>query len=390
MARRLVLPKAWQRLRREQARTARVSRAISAKPLAASDPDASAAAAGLRYVNDGRLPGIRRLGRRARALRGRRRPHRGRPRRARAASSRWRSRRPGPTCGSARTRAATCRPPAATPAAASSTAITRAGARCATRPSSAGCSSSRRAARAARPRRRRPARGRAAAREGAGDGGARCSRRTLIRVGNEEYARANRSYGLTTHAQPPRRGERARACASSSAARAASPHSVGVQDARLARIVKACRDLPGYELFQYLDDDGERCAASIRPTSTTTCARRAARSSPPRTSAPGRARCSWRARWPTRRAAADGGGRRNGRSCRRSRPAAQRLGNTRAVCRKSYVHPAVLEAFLEGDVIGPANGRAASPRRLSTDEAAVAKLIARRTRAIRRPVRKVA
>src|SRR5687767_14964606 len=64
MTRRLVLPKAWQRLRREQARTARVARAIAAAPLTACAPDASAAAAGLRYVNDGRLPGIRRLGRR--------------------------------------------------------------------------------------------------------------------------------------------------------------------------------------------------------------------------------------------------------------------------------------------------------------------------------------
>ena len=71
--------------------------------------------------------------------------------------------------------------------------------------------------------------------------------------------------------------------------------------------------------------------------------------------------------------------------------AAQRLGNTVAVCRKSYVHPAVVEGFLDGDVIGPgAPRRASRGHRLSGDEAAVARLIERRTRANRRTAKKVA
>jgi len=70
--------------------------------------------------------------------------------------------------------------------------------------------------------------------------------------------------------------------------------------------------------------------------------------------------------------------------------AADRLGNTVAVCRKCYVHPAVLEAYLDGDVIGPARPRAARAGRLSADEAAVARLIARRTRSGRRAVKKAA
>ena len=64
--------------------------------------------------------------------------------------------------------------------------------------------------------------------------------------------------------------------------------------------------------------------------------------------------------------------------------------NTVAVCRKSYVHPAVVEGFLEGDVI--ATTRRAPPKghRLTADEAAVARLIDRRTRASRRTAKKVA
>jgi DNA topoisomerase-1 len=80
--------------------------------------------------------------------------------------------------------------------------------------------------------------------------------------------------------------------------------------------------------------------------------------------------------------------------------AAQRLGNTVAVCRKSYVHPAVVEGFLEGDVIAtaPAFAKATAGKRrpasrghrLTGDEAAVARLIERRTRINRKPAKKVA
>jgi DNA topoisomerase-1 len=80
---------------------------------------------------------------------------------------------------------------------------------------------------------------------------------TLCRIGNSEYARANGSFGLTTlrdrhaHIQGSRiqlsfRGKRG------------IRYETDINDPRLARIVKACRDLPGYELFQYLDNAGER------------------------------------------------------------------------------------------------------------------------------------
>src|SRR5437773_2621854 len=84
---------------------------------------------------------------------------------------------------------------------------------------------------------------------------------TLIRVGNEEYARANNSYGLTTlldrhvHVKGPQVRFRFRG-------KAGKQHEVDVYDRRLAKIVKKCRDLPGQELFAYIDDDGETCDVS--------------------------------------------------------------------------------------------------------------------------------
>jgi DNA topoisomerase I len=211
--------------------------------------------------------------------------------------------------------------------------------------------------------------------------------KTLIRVGNEEYARANRSYGLTTL-----RNGHAKVSAGTIRfefrGKSGINHSVGVQDARLARIVKACRDLPGYELFQYLDENGERCAvgsADVNDYLRQVCGE-AFTAKDFRT---------WAGTVLVARALADAApadsvadGKRT--IVRAIEVAAQRLGNTVAVCRKSYVHPTVVEGFLEGDVIGPRRPSSARARRLSGDEAAVARLIERRTRASRRAAKKVA
>lgn len=79
---------------------------------------------------------------------------------------------------------------------------------------------------------------------------------TLIRVGNEEYVRENKSFGLTTlrsrHAEI--RGETLRL---SFRGKGGKQHSIGLRDKRLARVVKAWQELPGQRLFQYVDDDGE-------------------------------------------------------------------------------------------------------------------------------------
>jgi len=83
--------------------------------------------------------------------------------------------------------------------------------------------------------------------------------KTLIRVGNDEYARDNHSFGLTTMLD---RHAKVNGTRVHFAFRGKSGilHSVDLHDARLARIVKTCRDLPGQELFQYVDADGQRHA----------------------------------------------------------------------------------------------------------------------------------
>ncbi|MGS0639611.1 hypothetical protein, partial [Citrobacter sp. VF227] len=78
---------------------------------------------------------------------------------------------------------------------------------------------------------------------------------TLIRVGNDDYARTNKSYGLTTLRDPHVRIEGA-ALSFRFKGKSGKTWDVSLKDRRVARIVKACQDLPGQELFQYLDPDG--------------------------------------------------------------------------------------------------------------------------------------
>ncbi|HEX6839610.1 MAG TPA: DNA topoisomerase IB [Polyangia bacterium] len=172
---------------------------------------------------------------------------------------------------------------------------------------------------------------------------------TLIRVGNEEYARANKSFGLTTlrnhHVDVDGADLRFEFRGKSGKRRRVSLH-----DRRLARIIRRCQDLPGHELFQYVDDDGalhpidsedvndylksitkqDITAKDFRTWNGTVLAaealRAALRSGPRGRSQRVVARCIDQV--------------------------AQRLGNTKAVCRKCYVHPKVIDAYLDGSLDG--------------------------------------
>jgi len=203
---------------------------------------------------------------------------------------------------------------------------------------------------------------------------------TLIRVGNEEYARDNGSFGLTTL--------RSRHVAVSGATlrfrfrgKSGKEASVSIADRRLARVVRACRELPGQELFQYLDESGERqvvgsadvndylraaagedfTAKDFRTWGGTVLALSAllgcvAGNGPPRgdaesvederggggangAGAPGAS-----VRQDLDRQARDA----NRRVVEAVKRVAEQLGNRPATCRKYYVHPAVIAAFLEG------------------------------------------
>jgi DNA topoisomerase-1 len=165
---------------------------------------------------------------------------------------------------------------------------------------------------------------------------------TLIRVGNEEYAKTNKSFGLTTlrdrHAKVG--AERA---VFEFRGKSGKLHQTGFRDRRLARVVKACQDLPGQRLFQYLDDEGQRhtvesgdvnaylrdavgedfSAKDFRTWAGTVAAARALVSLP---------EC--------------GDPKRDINVCVKA--VAGLLGNTPAVCRSAYIHPAVLEAYQAG------------------------------------------
>jgi DNA topoisomerase-1 len=180
---------------------------------------------------------------------------------------------------------------------------------------------------------------------------------TLIRVGNDEYARLNRSFGLTTlrdrHATVTGDTIRFRFRSKSGVM-----HESGLRDRRLAGIVRKCQDLPGQELFQYVDDEGavrdvasddvnaylrdasggDFTAKDVRTWAGTVLAFRALRALTPVEHEPAARRNLLEAI----RIAADG------------------LGNTPAVARGSYVHPAVTEAYLEGELPGSSR-RAVAP-----------------------------
>ncbi len=183
--------------------------------------------------------------------------------------------------------------------------------------------------------------------------------RTGIRIGNDEYARENHSFGLTTlrdrhvsiHGAEIRfefRGKRGK------------PHQVGLRNRRLARIVQACQAIPGQELFQYLDENDERQAVSSEDVNEYL-----------RDAAGGEFTAKDFRTWAgTMLGAAAlyelGGARTRGGARARILEAidrvADRLNNTRAVCRRYYVHPDLLRAYEEGrlcpalDAAGRRNG----------------------------------
>jgi DNA topoisomerase-1 len=203
---------------------------------------------------------------------------------------------------------------------------------------------------------------------------------TLIRVGNDEYARANDSYGLTTmhdkhvavngsHVHFKFRGK------------SGKWHAVKLADRRLARIVDHCQDLPGQELFQYIDEEGiqrdvtsqdvndylreiaeeEFTAKDFRTWAGTVLAAMALQEFEKFDSQAQRKRNIVRA----------------------IERVAGRLGNTPSVCKKCYVHPAIFESYLDGSMLDTLKQRAQkeivdSLDELRPEEAAVLGLLQQR------------
>jgi DNA topoisomerase-1 len=179
---------------------------------------------------------------------------------------------------------------------------------------------------------------------------------TLIRIGNAQYARQNRSYGLTTLHKRHLEIDGA-ALQFSFRGKSGKDHAVSVRDRRLARVIRSLQDLPGQQVFKYRDADGELVpvtsdevnayirdamgedfsAKDFRTWAATVSAARALRDTPAPTS-------------PT-------DARRKITVCVRA--VAGLLGNTPTVCRTAYVHPKVFEMFERGELQAALPGPAA-------------------------------
>lgn len=203
---------------------------------------------------------------------------------------------------------------------------------------------------------------------------------TLIRVGNDEYARQNGSYGLTTM-----RNRHAKVAGAkidfSFKGKSGKQHEISVKDPQLARVIRKCQDMPGQELFVYEDEDGQHhdvtsqdvnaylreiageefTAKDFRTWAGTVLAAIALRE--------------------FEKVAHQKEAKKNVVTAIES--VAQMLGNTPAVCRKCYVHPEVLEAYLSGETISTIEQRATqqlntSLKKMRPEEAAVLVLLQHR------------
>jgi len=171
---------------------------------------------------------------------------------------------------------------------------------------------------------------------------------TLIRVGNEDYAKQNKSYGLTTLRDPHVKvdGSELRF---QFKGKSGKTWKLQVKDRRVAKIVKACQDLPGQDLFQYLDEDGER--QSVTSSDVNAYLKQIT----------GRDITAKDFRtWAGTVLAAmalsefeqfdsDAKAKKNIRAA--IEQVSARLGNTPTICRKCYVHPEVFSCYLEGGLL---------------------------------------
>jgi DNA topoisomerase I len=202
---------------------------------------------------------------------------------------------------------------------------------------------------------------------------------TLIRVGNDRYARDNNSFGLTTMRDRHARIEGG-ILRFQFRGKSGITHSVAINDRRLAQVVKRCQELPGQELLQYIDDDGQlrdigsndvnEYLRSITGQDFTAKDFR-----------------TWAGTVLTTIAlqefeAFDSQVQAKKNIVRAIESVARRLGNTPSVCRKCYVHPGILDAYLEGTMLDSLRQRAheemADVRGLGPEESAVLALLQRR------------
>ncbi|MBI5618814.1 MAG: DNA topoisomerase IB [Gammaproteobacteria bacterium] len=202
---------------------------------------------------------------------------------------------------------------------------------------------------------------------------------TNMRAGNDEYARTNGTFGLTTLRNRHVRIEGA-TLSFDFKGKSGKRHSIELTDRRLSRLVARCRELPGYELFQYVDAAGE--VHAVDSGDLNAYLREAAG-----------------ADYTAKDFRTWGGTRQFARAMRGAEPGATLtesrsrlkaligevaavLGNTPAICRKSYVHPALIEGYLAGELpaalVALRDEDEDEPHGLSAEERALVRYLSRR------------
>lgn len=192
---------------------------------------------------------------------------------------------------------------------------------------------------------------------------------TLIRVGNQEYARDNRSFGLTTlrDRHVVVRGQRIEF---RFRGKSGKEHNITLQNRRLAKIVQRCQEIPGQDLFQYLDESGQRLTISsadvnayLREIGGDDFSAKDFR--------------TWAGTISTALSLEQIGPARTAAQAKRNlnqaiKDAAERLGNTPTICRNCYVHPLITAAYADGRLLDALTGADSGKRpRLRPDEARV-------------------
>jgi DNA topoisomerase I len=192
--------------------------------------------------------------------------------------------------------------------------------------------------------------------------------RTQLRVGNDEYARTNDSYGATTL-----RARHARVRGSAVELRfrgkGGKPYRVALRDRRMAALVRRCRELPGQRLFQYLDPSGR--AVPVTSTDVNLYVRAATGGSFTAKDFRTWAATMACATLLASRQAGDSPTARKREVKKIVETVAEQLGNTATVCRNSYIHPAVIDGYVDGQ-LPDALTRAARAARSALDVGALA------------------
>jgi DNA topoisomerase I len=206
---------------------------------------------------------------------------------------------------------------------------------------------------------------------------------SLIRVGNEEYRKENQSFGLTTM-RTRHVDINGSELSFEYKGKGGKMHRVRLRDRKLVRIVGRCKDLPGYQLFQYMDDDGQRQAVDSEDVNEyireVTGAEFTAKDF--RTWA-GTVLAAMALREFER---VDSQAQAKKNVLHAVEEVAGRLGNTPAICRKCYIHPHVIDAYMEGGLAETVKERARKELRekvgeLPPEEAAVLAFLEKRLEA---------